>query len=563
MKFVVVVGGVLSGLGKGIVSASLGLLLRESGFKVTAVKIDPYISIDAGTMRPSEHGEVFVTHDGGEIDQDLGHYERFLGVNLSRDNNITTGKVFQSVIDKERHFFYDGRDAEMIPDVINEIKEMVYKPSEGYDFSIVEVGGTTGDLENMPFLHAAREIGREHKTVYVMVTYLPFLRNVGELKTKPTQHAVARLREIGIVPDFIITRNEVPIDKPRIESIAKRCFVSPQNIIDDPDIEHVHALPIMFQKNKMAEKLLGAFGMKARSPNLTKWTLFVEGLVEPEREVNIALVGKYVRHGSGTHNDVYVSVLEAIKHACSQLRLKVNIAQVDSEILEDEDADKLGQRLSGFDGVVVPQGWGERGSEGKINAIKYARENKVAYLGLCFGMQMAIVEFGRNVVGLSEAHSEEIKPCSRSRVIHLMKAQKAYLKKKQYGGTIRLGAWPCALKKGSLLYSLYRKYSTKTSPWFIPREGVETKQKSFVVFERHRHRYEFNNAHKVHFEKAGMVFSGVSPDGKLVEAVELPDHPFFVGTQFHPEYLSRPLSPHPIFLGFVAASAKRPSTFQS
>jgi CTP synthase len=559
MKFIVVAGGVLSGLGKGVVCSSVGMLLKSKGYNVTAVKIDPYVSVDAGTMRPAEHGEVFVTHDGGEIDQDLGNYERFMNITVSKDNNLTTGKIFQRVIHKERHFHYKGRDVELVPDVINEIKDMIYTSSKGYDFSIVEVGGTTGDLENMPFLHAAREIGKESPTVYIMVTYLPYVRSVGELKTKPTQHAVARLREIGIMPDFIVTRNEIPIDEPRKENIAKRCFVAAENIIDDPDIDSIYKIPFLFEKNKFADKILKSFNLKNRKSDLKLWKKFVNNLENPTSTVRVALIGKYVTHGSSKHKDVYISVLEAIKHASSRFKINVEIEAIDACAVEKMSEEEMKSLLGGFDGILVPQGWGKRGSEGKIRAAKYARENNIPFLGLCFGMQMATVEFGRNVLGLERANSEESDPKTKHPVIHIMPEQREYLKKMQYGGTIRLGAWPCVVKRGTKLYGAYKKYGAKDdSPWFQERVGLKgskyseaQKGKDTVVWERHRHRYEFNNKYREQFAKEGFVISGSSPDGKLVEAIELAEHPFFVGTQFHPEYLSRPLSPHPIFTGFV------------
>ena len=422
MNFVIVTGGVLSGLGKGIASASIGLLLKSQGYKTTAVKIDPYVSVDAGTMRPAEHGEVFVTHDGGEIDQDIGHYERFLNTTLSKDNNITTGKIFQSVINKERHFYYKGRDVELIPDVVNEIKSAIYKTARGYDVCVVEVGGTTGDLENQVFLHAVREIGKDYPAVFVMVSYLPFLRNTGELKTKPTQHAVARLREIGVVPDFIVTRNEVPIDAPRIETIAKRCFVDKEDIIDDPDIDDIYRLPMMFNQKKFGEKIIKKLGLKRKSktPDLANWKKFVDGYAAAKKQVTLGLVGKYVTHGNSQHKDVYVSVLEAIKHAASFNKVKVYVEAIDSESLEKmTDTETVGT-LSKFAGIVIPQGWGARGVEGKIKAIKYAREHKVPFLGLCFGMQMASIEFGRNVVGLHGANSTEANSKTKYPVIHIM-----------------------------------------------------------------------------------------------------------------------------------------------
>lgn len=570
MKYIFVAGGVLSGLGKGIVSSSIGLLLKSRGYSVTAVKIDPYVSVDAGTMRPAEHGEVFVTHDGGEIDQDIGNYERFLNITLSKDNNLTTGKIFQSVIEKERHFKYDGRDVEMFPDVINEIKDRIVNASKGYDFSIVEIGGTTGDLENQPFLHAARELGKEDSSCYVMVTYLPYLRNVGELKTKPTQHAVARLREIGIMPDFIVTRNEIPIDKPRIETIAKRCFVFPENIIDDPDLDSIYKLPSLFEEKKFASKILRHFGINSlKKANLDKWNKFVKSHLHSKKQIQIALVGKYIKHGSTDHKDVYVSVLEALKHAAAHEKVDLTITPVNAEEIEKLSKSKVKKVLSKYKAIVVPQGWGNRGISGKINAIEYARENKVPYLGLCFGMQMASIEFARNVLNLKDANTEEADSNTKNKIIHIMADQKKYLEKNQYGGTIRLGAWPCKLAKNSKLEKLYKKYGAdKNSPWHeqvgvvarseaSTQSGERSPRNSHgdeIVYERHRHRYEFNNKYKKRFEKEGFIFSGTSPDGKLVEAIELKDHPFFVGTQYHPEYISRPLTPHPIFIGLIKAS---------
>lgn len=539
-KFIFTIGGVLSGLGKGITTASVGLLLKQKGFSVTAVKIDPYVSLDAGTMRPVEHGETFVTADGAEIDQDVGNYERFLGVNLTRKNNITTGKVFQNVIEKERSFAYQGRDAEMFPDVINEIKEQIYKPAEGYDFCLVEVGGTTGDLENMPFLHAAREIGREHPSVYMMVTYLPYLKNVGELKTKPTQHAVAALRGVGIFPDFIITRNEVPLDAASRDTISRRCFVDIDSIFDNPDTDLVYKIVQMFEREKIADKILKKLKVKPRQTDLVSWNKLVKGLTKPKKEVRIGFVGKYFSHGAGTHKDVYVSVNEALIHACGSLSVKPVIVPIDSDVNKGDVAKQI--KSSNLCGLIAPQGWGSRGTEGIIEGVKYARENKVPYLGLCFGMQLMCIEFARNVCGLDGANSKEIDPKTPHPVICLMKDQEEYLKKNQYGGTIRLGEWPCLIGSGTILDGLYRRYW----PDFV---------KNGVVMERHRHRFEFNNEYKDQMSKAGLIFSGVSPDGKLVEAVELPKsvHPFMLGTQYHPEYSSKVLTPHPLFLGFVSS----------
>lgn len=532
--YIFTIGGVLSGLGKGITTASIGLLLKQKGFKVTALKIDPYINLDAGTMRPAEHGETFVTADGGEIDQDSGNYERFLDTDMTRDSNLTTGKVFAAIIDKERAFHYQGRDVEYFPDVINEIKEKIYARAKGFDFCLIEVGGTTGDLENLPFLHAAREVGREQPAVYLMVTYLPFLRNVGELKTKPTQHAVANLRSVGIFPDFIITRNEIPVDRPRIETIAARCFIPPQNIVDNPDTDNIYKIPLLFDRAELAEKILKKLKLRNRPTDLTVWKNFVSGLEKPKRTVRIGLVGKYFRHGHGNHKDVYISVNEALVHAGGHTRMKPEIVPVNAEELTDKNAAPKLSALK-LDGLIAPQGWGLRGAEGIIAAIRYAREHGLPYLGLCFGMQLSCVEIARHQAGLTDANSTEVNPKTPHPVIHLMPGQKEYLAKMMYGGTIRLGDWPCRLAPGSLIANIYRNEK--------------------IIRERHRHRYEFNPAYRQELEKAGLIFAGTSPDGKLVETVELPKstHPFFIGTQFHPEFKSRPQKPHPLFVAFLKA----------
>ena len=540
-RFIFVIGGVLSGIGKGITTASIALLLKSSGFKVTAVKIDPYISIDAGTMRPTEHGEVFVTDDGGEIDQDLGHYERFLNQSLTKYHNITTGKVFAQVIKNERQMVYKGRDASMFPDVINEIKRMLLAPIKNEDIVLVEIGGTTGDLENQPFLHAARELGREYPSVYVLVSYLPFLKNVGELKTKPTQHAVTNLRESGIFPDFIVTRGEVPIDEPRIETLAARCFIDKNHIIDNPDVPNIYEIPVTLNKAKIAQKILTLFHLKPKKSDLSEWERFVLGMEAKGEAVRVAMVGKYSKHGGDFHKDVYISVIEALTHASSFLKQPLKIIPIDSTEVEKHGTIIISQAKP--HAIVVPQGWGSRGVEGKIAAAGYAREMKLPYLGLCFGMQLATIEFCRSVLGLKNANSHEIEPQTTDPVIHIMPEQKAYLAKHQYGGTIRLGAWPCRVEPGTLLHELYTTFGN----------GENIMRKN-LLSERHRHRYEVNNSYVKRMEEKGMIISGRSPDDQLVEAMELPSdlHPFFLGTQFHPEYKSRPLSPHPIFLGLLS-----------
>ncbi|MCH7951880.1 CTP synthase [Patescibacteria group bacterium] len=544
-KFIFIIGGVLSGIGKGITTASIALLIKSLGYKVTAIKIDPYISIDAGTMRPAEHGEVFVTDDGGEIDQDIGHYERFLNQSLTKQHNITTGKVFANVIANERQMKYRGHDASMFPDVINEIKRMLIKPLKDEEVVLVEIGGTTGDLENKPFLHAARELGREYPSAYVLVTFLPFLKNVGELKTKPTQHAVAHLRETGIFPDFIITRGEIAIDHPRIETIATRSFIDPDHIIDNPNVKNIYEIPLNLEKAKIAEKILHLFDLKPREKDLHQWKAFVAKTDLSKNPVTIALVGKYTKHGRDLHKDVYISVLEALTHAAAFSQKALRIVPIDSSDLEKHGTKPL--RKIDPDGIVVPQGWGSRGVEGKILASRFAREQKIPYLGLCFGMQLATVEFARNVVGLKNANSEEVNPKTAHPVIHIMPDQKEYLKKHQYGGTIRLGSWPCVVKKATILHDLYRQWGN----------GIN-RMKNGTIEERHRHRYEVNNKILAKLTKKGYVVSGMSPDGKLVEAMELRGglHPFFLGTQFHPEYKSRPFCPHPIFIGFIKQAAK-------
>jgi len=519
MKFVFITGGV--------VSVSIGMLLKASGFKVNHIKIDPYLNIDAGTMRPAEHGETFVTADGGEIDQDLGNYERFLDQDFLKENNITSGKVYKKIIEDERAFKYGGRDVEMIPDVPNEVKRRFYEMERGYDFVVVEIGGTTGDIENLPFLYAAREVGREREAMYVMVSYVPFLRNVGELKTKPTQHAISELRSTGIMPDILITRSETGLDEPRLETLAKRCFLDNDSIFDDPDCESIYDVPLILEKQGLMKKIRKHFKIKGHKTDLTKWKRMVSKMKKPRKSVTVALVGKYVKSGNTNHKDVYVSVLEALKHGAIANDIKIKIKPIDSNNFKVEE-------LKDCSGIVAPQGWGTRGIEGIIKAIKFSRENKIPFLGLCFGMQMAVTEIARDLAKLDGANSIEVDAKTKYPVIHLMSEQEEYLKKHQYGGTIRLGNWPCEIKKGTLLEKIYGKN---------------------LVEERHRHRYEFNNEYREILEKNGLVISGTSPDGKLVEAIELSpkDHPFFVATQFHPEYRSRPLSPHPIFVAFLEA----------
>lgn len=551
MRYIFVFGGVVSGLGKGIISSSIGLLLKSCGFKVNHIKIDPYLNIDAGTMRPAEHGETFVTTDGGEIDQDLGNYERFLNQSFSKENNITSGKIYKTIIENERAFKYEGRDVEMIPDVPNEIKRRFYELEKGYDFVVVEIGGTTGDIENLPFLYAAREVGRERKSMYVMVSYVPYLKNVGELKTKPTQHAVSQLRATGIMPDILVTRSEAGMDDPRLETLAKRCFMDNDSIFDDPDCSSIYEVPLILEKQGLMKKIRKHFSIRDHAINLKPWKGMVEKMEKAQKIVKVALVGKYVKSGKGNHKDVYVSVLDALKHAAINNNVKIEIDAIDSNNIDI-------RCLKNYGGVVVPQGWGSRGVEGIINAVKFARENKIPYLGLCFGMQTAVVEFSRNVLGLNGANSTEVDDKTKYPVVHVMPDQEEYLKKRQYGGTIRLGSWPCKLVSKTKLSEIYKEFGdNKKAPWKTENnKNIAFDKKDEIVFERHRHRYEVNDQFIEQLKKAGMIISGTSPDGKLVEAVELKNHPFFVATQFHPEYISRPLCPHPIFMAFIQASKK-------
>ncbi len=434
----------------------------------------------------------------------------------------------------------------MIPDVPNEIKRRFYELEKGYDFVVIEIGGTTGDIENLPFLYAAREVGRERKSMYVMVSYVPYLKNVGELKTKPTQHAISQLRTTGIMPDILITRSETGMDDPRLETLAKRCFLDNDSIFDDPDCSSIYQVPLILEKQGLVKKIRKHFNIKNHAINLRPWEDMVKKMEKVKKIVKVALVGKYVKSGKGNHKDVYVSVLEALKQAAVSNDVKIEIEAIDSNNLDVEC-------LKGYDGIIVPQGWGSRGVEGIIEAIKFARENKIPYLGLCFGMQTAVIEFSRNVLKLNGANSTEVDGRTKYPVVHVMPDQEEYLKNRQYGGTIRLGSWPCKLIPKTKLSEIYKKFgNNKHAPWKTENNlKINFGKNENIVFERHRHRYEVNDKYIEQLEKMGMIISGTSPDGKLVEAIELKNHPFFVGTQFHPEYISRPLCPHPIFLAFI------------
>jgi len=544
-KFIFVSGGVISGLGKGITTASVALLLKSRGFKVAPIKCDAYVNIDAGTIRPQEHGEVFVCDDGIECDQDLGNYERFLEEKLSRANYVTTGQIYQEVIRKERAFEYEGEDVEVVPHVpeemIRRFKEAGKKVKA--DFVIIEIGGTVGEYQNILFIEANRimKVRDKEKVIHIHVGYLPTPPSIGEMKSKPVQNSVRILNETGIQPDFIIGRAEKNLDKWRKDRLALFCNVPEEDIISNPDVESIYEIPLLLEEQELVEKILRKLNLRPKNKkNLKDWKKLVKRIKKIEnpagKKITIGMISKYQKVGEFELNDTYVSVVEAIKHAAWENGVKPKIVWFDSEKLESLNTSELKETLGQVDGMIVPQGWGSRGVEGKIKAIQYARENKIPYLGLCFGMQMAVIEFGRNVLGLKRANSAEVNPKTPYPVIHIMPDQKKYLERQQYGGTIRLGAWKCRLLTGTKIAEVYGQ--------------------SGIVSERHRHRYEFNNRYRQRYKKAGMKITGVSPDGKLVEAIEISDHPFFIGTQFHPEYQSSPLKPHPLFLGLIKAINK-------
>ena len=540
-RFIFVVGGVMSGIGKGVTAASIGRILSSRGFNVTAIKVDPYINVDAGTMNPIEHGEVFVTEDGDETDQDIGNYERFLNKNIYRVNYMTTGRVYQAVIQRERNLGYQGKCVQVVPHIPMEIRDRIQKAVDATkaDIAVIEIGGTVGEYENILFLEAARymKLEKPKDVLFVMVSYLPLPNKIGEMKTKPTQHAVRSLNSAGIQPDFIIARAEVDVDEPRRKKIALHCNMQRDDIISAPDIDSIYEVPLNFERDHLGDRILEKFNIEPKTGDLTNWQAMVNRLKSATQEVNIGIVGKYFATGDFCLTDSYVSVIESIKHACAVNDRQAKLSWLNTEEIEEQGVGILAQ----FDGIIVPQGWGSRGSEGKIKTIQYCRENKIPYFGLCYGMQMAVIEFARNVCGLEGANSGEVDPNTPHPVIHIMPEQKELLAKQQYGGTIRLGGWPCKLIKGTHLAKAYEK--------------IRGEQE--IVSERHRHRYEFNNDYREIMEEKGLVIAGTSPDGRIVEAIELANHPFFIGTQFHPEYISRPLDPHPLFVEFVRVCAKK------
>jgi len=536
-KYIFVVGGVMSGVGKGVTTASIGQILQARGYNVSAIKMDPYINVDAGTMNPIEHGEVFVTEDGDETDQDIGNYERFLNKNIYRENYMTTGRVYQTVIARERNLEYKGKCVQVVPHIPQEIRERIEKAVEKTkaEIMIIEIGGTVGEYENLLFLEAARVMKLFHPkdVLFVMVSYLPVPNMIGEMKTKPTQHAVRSLQGAGIQPDFLVARSERPIDMSRREKLSINCNVSLDSVIAAPDAESIYDIPLNFEKDDLGTTILEKFGLPCRNKlsNNEAWKKMVAATKVKSPEVNIGIVGKYFASGDFSFSDSYISVIEAVKHAAAYNHCKVKLHWLGAEDVETAEGTNV---LKHLDGIIVPQGWGGRGSEGKIKTIKFCRENDVPYLGLCYGMQMAVIEFARNVANLKDANSTEIDPKTKNPVIHIMPGQEKLIKEKGYGGTIRLGGWPCKLKPGTHLAKAYERFHANK-----------------IVSERHRHRYEFNNAYRETLEGLGLTVAGTSPDGQIVEAVEIAKHPFFIGVQFHPEYISRPLSPHPLFVEFV------------
>ena len=530
MKFVIVSGGVLSGLGKGITSASIGLLLKSRGVAVTAMKCDMYLNLDAGTMNPIEHGEVFVTDDGTETDQDLGHYERFLDINLTKDNYTTNGQIYKLVLEKERKLEYGGKCVEPYHALPPEIIKKWHKAGESAnaDVVLIELGGTVGEYEGLLFFEAVRrlKLTNPKDVILVHVGYLPAPPSIGELKSKPLQQSVGTLNSLGIMPDFIVCRSEKAVDDKRKEKIALASGVSSENIMAAPDVESIYEVPLVLEKQKFAEKIIKNLRLKHKKKDIKDWIDLNNRIKLSKIEVNIGIIGKYQKTGNYVLTDSYVCVVESLKHAGWKLGIKPKLIWFDAEKVDND--------FSNLDGLIIPQGWGKRGIEGKIKAIEYARINNIPFLGLCFGMQMAVIEFARNVLKLKDANTAEADPNTKFPVIHTMDYQKELIKNREFGGTIRLGSWPCKLKKGTKLSKIYNNKE--------------------IINERHRHRYEFNNKYKKQFESKDLTISGTSPDGKLVEAVEISNHKFFVGTQFHPEYKSRPLHPHPIFIEFLKST---------
>ena len=546
-RFVVVAGGVISGVGKGVTSGSIGKILKEHGFKTTLIKIDPYLNYDAGTLRPTEHGEVWVTEDGGEIDQDLGTYERFMNMSIPKKNNITSGQIYKTVIDRERAGEYLGKTVQFIPHVTDEIISRIKKAAEGYELAVIEIGGTAGDYENVPFLFAIkaleRELGSDH-FAYVLVTYLPVPAHINEMKTKPTQQAIRLLGEHGILPDFIVCRSQFSLDDIRRKKIETFAHLPQDRIIAAPDITSIYHMPLELEQQEFGKKLLGQLHLTSKhTPDWSSWQQRVQHIEHPARKVSVAIIGKYIANGAFSMTDSYISICHALIHAGAELNAGVEITWIDAERFET-NPEKLSD-LQSFDGVIIPGGFGNSGVEGKISAIEYVRTHHIPFIGLCYGLQLAAVEFARNVCGLKDAHTTEVNPDTPYPIIDILPLQKALLKAHRYGGTMRLGAYEAILKSHTLVHRLYQKS--------LQRNEVK------MVYERHRHRYEVNPEFVGVLEKNGLVFSGHhvrSDDTKLMEFIEIPGHPFFIATQAHPEFKSRLGNPNPIFAGFVTACSE-------
>ena len=526
-KYIFVTGGVVSSLGKGITAASLGRLLKNRGLKVTIQKFDPYINVDPGTMSPYQHGEVFVTEDGAETDLDLGHYERFIDINLTKNSNVTTGKIYSSVIKKERRGDYLGGTVQVIPHITNEIKERVFRAGResNSDVVITEIGGTVGDIESLPFLEAIRQIKSDigiENVMYIHCTLIPYLRAAGEMKTKPTQHSVKELRSLGIQPNVIVVRTEMPVPEDMKEKIALFCDIDPKAVIEARDADTLYEVPLDFQTQKLDQIVCDHLRLTCKEADMTECKALVQKVTNLTKKTTIAIVGKYV-----SLQDAYLSVVESLRHAGYEFDTDIDVLWINSETVTHENVKR---HLQEADGILVPGGFGDRGIEGKIEAIRYARENAVPYLGICLGMQLALIEFGRHVLKFEGAHSAEFDPETPYPIIDLLPEQKEI---EDLGGTLRLGVYPCKLKEGTTAHRIYHDE---------------------IIYERHRHRYEFNNEFRRSMEEAGLVISGTSPDGRLVEIIELDNHPWFVASQFHPEFKSRPTRPHPLFRGFIEAA---------
>ena len=539
----------MSGIGKGVTTASIGKILQSKGFRVTGVKIDPYVNMDAGTMNPVEHGEVFVTKDGVECDQDLGNYERFFDEELTTENYITTGRVYETVIRKERNLEYGGKCVEVVPHIPNEVISRIQKAGKKTkaDFVLIEIGGTVGEYQNVLFLEAARmmRLQRPKDVLFILVSYLPLPRLIGEMKTKPTQYAVRTLNSSGIQPDIIIARSEVPLDRPRKKKISIFCNVHEEDVISAPDIESIYEIPINFEKDNLGKTILKKFGLRAKKENLKDWKKLVETIKFPKKKVRIGIVGKYFETGAFVLADSYISVIEAVKHAAWFHKAKPELVWLSSDVYEKNPA-KL-KELKSFDGIIVPGGFGNRGVEGKIKTVEYCRKNNIPYLGFCYGMQLAVVEFARNICHMKDAHTTEIVKHCKYPVIDTLPEQKILLQEKKYGGTMRLGEYSCSIKKGTIAHGAYSR-----AGW-----GKANKKGDILVQERHRHRYELNNEFRQELVDKGLVISGLNPERDLVEIVEIPRHRFFVGCQFHPEFKSKPLNPHPLFREFIRAAIRR------